>query len=266
MPEKLKLAVIGWPLKKTLSPQLFSLFFKMAKIKGEYKALKIRPSDIEKTIKNMNGLSGFNVTTPFKERAFILSDFALKDARACLSANMIKKTKKGILAGNSDAKAFGKTLHKKFFSACVFGSGGAAAAVLMELGRRKLKKVYCISNSGKKPPSFDFISKTFPETSYTLLTGRCKTPVADIYINARVPAAKFSSFPKEAKKSFFYDLNYNCETAFLKKAKKIGAETKDGLEMLFFQAVESLRFFSGLKFSSAEMKKLKKIFLRRSVC
>ncbi len=264
MPEKLKLAVIGWPLRKTLSPNIFSFLFENAGIKGEYRTLKVKPSNIEKTIKNMNNFSGFNVTTPFKEKAFFLSDFALKDARVCLSANMIKKTKKGILAGNSDAKSFGKTLSKKFSSACVLGSGGAASAVLMELGRKKFRRVYCIS--GKRPTAFDFISRSFPKTSYVFLSKKARIPLADIYINARISIAKFSTFPKEAKESFFYDLNYNCETDFLKKARMLGAETKDGLEMLFLQAVESLRFFSGFKFNSFEIETMKKIFLRRFIC
>ena len=59
--------------------------------------------------------------------------------------------------------------------------------------------------------------------------------------------ANFPDIPYEffTEKHIAYDLIYNpAETVFLKKAKKRGAQTKNGLEMLILQAEKAWRIWN----------------------
>ncbi|GAB4031578.1 MAG: hypothetical protein Fur0012_08970 [Elusimicrobiota bacterium] len=269
MPEKIKgkkisLAVLGYPLKKTLSPELFRMFFKKKKLKASYTAFRVKPEKLADFIKQNKEFSGFNLTSPLKEKGLELSSRAYREARLASAANMIKRAPDGFTAGNSDAGAFIKSLRgKKFKSACVFGSGGAACAVLLALGRMKTPEVFCISASGKRPKAIGNLIRLFPETRYRFMRSKNIAPFAELYINARISTDRNFNFPAGAEKSFFYDLNYGVNTLFLKKAAQLGARTKDGKEMLFFQAIESFRFFTGQKLSKEEMSEIKKQFIGR---
>lgn len=269
MPEKIKekkisLAVLGHPLKKTLSPELFRMFFKKKKLKASYKTFRVKKEKLADFLYQKKEFLGFNLTSPLKEEGLKLSSRASREAGLASAANMIRRAPGGFTAGNSDAGAFIKSLRgKKFKSACVFGSGGAACAVLLALGKMKTPEVFCISASGKRPKAIGKLMRLFPETRYHFMRSKGTAPVAALYINARIAKARNFNFSPQAQKSFFYDLNYGIKTLFLKKAAGLGARTKDGKEMLFFQALESFRFFTGQKLSKEEASEIKKQFIGR---
>ncbi|MEW5950959.1 MAG: hypothetical protein AB1637_03620 [Elusimicrobiota bacterium] len=259
----ISLAVAGWPLKKTLSPDIFNFFFKKTKIKGIYKKIKIEKSKFSKKYLNSLCLDGLNITTPLKQKAYFLSDIKDKTAKKTKAANILLKTKKGWKAYNSDLWAFKKTLKGNFKSACVFGSGGAAASVLYSLGELKIPRIYCVSLSGKKPPNISVLKREFKFSKFYFMKQKNTLPYADIYINARVPKSSFPDFPSNSKKTLFYDINYGKTNIFIKKAKILKAKIKTGEEMLFLQALKSFKIFTGIKLKENEFKK---DFFRRFRC
>ncbi|NLI09620.1 MAG: hypothetical protein GX447_02540 [Elusimicrobia bacterium] len=256
----ISLAVAGWPLKKTLSPDIFNFFFKKTEIKGIYKKIKIEKNKFSKKYLNSLPFDGLNITTPLKEKAYILSDIKDKTAKKIKAANILLKTKKGWKAYNSDLCAFKKTLKGNFKSACVFGSGGAAASILYALGELKVPIIYCVSSNGKKTANYRILKRKLKFSKFSFMKQKNTLPSADIYINARVPKASFPDFPSNSKKAIFYDINYGKSNSFIKKAKDLKAQIKTGEEMLFMQAVKSFEIFTGIKLKEKE---LKKEFLRR---
>ena len=75
-----KAAVIGNPIKHSKSPLIHNYWLKKYKIEGSYEAIKAENNkDFENVIDKIveQGYSGFNVTVPFKEKAYeLLSDVA----------------------------------------------------------------------------------------------------------------------------------------------------------------------------------------------
>ena len=71
-----KFAVIGQPIKHSLSPRIHSEFAKELGIDISYEAIEIAPKDFNSVTKQLleNGYDGLNVTLPLKELAYSLAD------------------------------------------------------------------------------------------------------------------------------------------------------------------------------------------------
>ena len=71
-----KFAVIGQPIKHSLSPSIHSEFAKDAGIDISYEAIEIDPKDFEQRVIQLfeSGYEGLNVTLPLKELAYNLAD------------------------------------------------------------------------------------------------------------------------------------------------------------------------------------------------
>ena len=71
-----KFAVIGQPIKHSLSPRIHSEFAKEAGIDISYEAIEMGPENFEQEIVKLfkSGYRGLNVTLPLKELAFTYAD------------------------------------------------------------------------------------------------------------------------------------------------------------------------------------------------
>ena len=71
-----KFAVIGQPIKHSLSPKIHYEFAKETGIDISYEAIEINPKDFKKKTVQLfeNGYTGLNVTLPLKELAYNLAD------------------------------------------------------------------------------------------------------------------------------------------------------------------------------------------------
>lgn len=259
MPKEVKrfnLGLVGWPLKKTSSPAIFDFLFKKAKIKGHYLPIKLRPQDFSKTFLENCRFDGLNITSPHKQKAFVLSDVKTESAKKAMAANLLKKSGKKWISYNTDIPAFKKTLKERFESACVFGCGGAAAAILVALGELGVKKIYCVSSKGKKTLNSKILKAKYPQSKFYFIKQKKNAPLACLYVNARIPSAIFPEFPAQAANSLFYDLNYFGKNEFLSKASKLKAQIKTGEEMLFYQALYSFKILTGISIRESTAKKI----------
>jgi shikimate dehydrogenase len=197
--------------------------------------------DLDALLKNTRGLSGLNVTIPYKEQVFKYLDEVDGFAKKIGAVNVIR-IKDGKLQGfNTDSDAFRETLEKwlpkdKTFSALVLGTGGSSKAVQEAL--KKLKIDYkLVSREGKK----NILSYQDLEKDPSLLTS------ANLVINTTPLGMSPNTetmapidFEKIGPDHYIYDLIYNpARTMFLQKAEMRGATIKNGLEMLHVQAEKS---------------------------
>ena len=201
-------------------------------------------SSFPELVKNNSDLKGLNVTIPYKEVVIPFLTKLSKKAALIGAVNTIKFTKKGKLKGyNTDYYGFKKTVspllkdhHKK---ALILGTGGASKAVAYAL--RKLKIEYDFVS--RTPDEFQFgysdlNAEIFDEYHIIINT----TPVGTHPNVENCPDLDYSLF---TKKHIAYDLVYNPEeTTFLKKAKEQGAKTKNGYDMLVFQAEKAWKIWN----------------------
>ncbi len=187
-------------------------------------------------IKNNPDLKGLNVTIPYKEIIIPYLDKLSKKATRIGAVNTVKITQKGKLIGyNTDYYGFKKSLkpllqphHKK---ALILGTGGASKGVAFAL--EELGILYTFVSREAKENAIDYkkINATTFDNYQIIINA---TPVGTSPNTDAFPLIPYQYF---TQKHIAFDLIYNpAETQFLKKAKKCGAQTKNGLDMLIFQA------------------------------
>ncbi len=187
-------------------------------------------------IKNNPNLKGLNVTIPYKEAVIPYLDKLSKKARLIGAVNTIKITKKGKLKGyNTDYFGFKKALKpllkKRHKKALILGTGGASKGVAYALDELGIEYTFVSREAKENAISYDQIkAETFNDFQIIINS----TPVGTSPNIDAFPQIPYEFF---TKKHIAFDLIYNPEeTIFLKKAKENGAKTKNGMEMLAFQA------------------------------
>lgn len=187
-------------------------------------------------IKNNPDLKGLSVTIPYKETVIPYLDKLSKKAALIGAVNTIKITKKGKLKGyNTDYYGFKKALKpllkKRHKKALILGTGGASKGVAFALDELGISYTFVSREAKENAISYDQVTaSTFDD--YQIIIN--STPVGTSPNIEAFPSIPYEFF---TKKHIAFDLIYNpSETQFLRRAKEKGAQIKNGLDMLIFQA------------------------------
>ena len=252
-------AVIGRPVRHSLSPLIHNAWLSAAKIDGIYLALEAVPGRLAGLIEALRGsnVSGFNVTLPFKEEALLAADRATDSARRAGAANVIVFEADGLVsADNTDGAgllgafaAQAPNFHATNSLVTILGAGGAArgaAAALLTAGARvrlvnrtraRAEAIADILDGGLEVFDWDEAAKALDgadalvnATSLGLPGG----PPLEIALDA-LPAT-----------AVVMDMVYRpLKTPLLVAAEASGHGVVDGLEMLIRQAEPSFAAFFG---------------------
>lgn len=181
-------------------------------------------------------LKGLNVTIPYKESIIPFLDELSEKAEEIGAVNTIAFTSRGTLKGyNTDFYGFIKAIQPLLEShhekALIIGTGGASKAVAYALEQLDIEPFFVSRNAGHNILSYDQLDKEMFE-SFDIIVNA--TPLGTSPNIDECPAIPYEYF---SAKQIAFDLIYNPEeTLFLKKAKQQGAVTKNGLDMLIYQA------------------------------
>ncbi len=260
MDKKISLGILGGKLGSSLSPLMFDHYFGRLNLDISYKfypvASDMLSSFLSKT--RTSDIIGLNVTIPFKEKVIPLLDYLDPEAKIIGAVNVIHKSKGKLKGYNTDYTGFLRTLEKYDFlktgNAIVLGAGGAARSIIYGLSRMKFKNITFFSRNDEKINkilgNFHFIP-CLNGDQWKIEKIKEKMKNADIVVNA-TPVGMFPLEKKSPvdvdfylkKKCVAYDLIYNPKvTKFLKSAKSRGAVIENGLWMLIYQALESLKLW-----------------------
>ena len=270
---KKKLAILGHPIKNSLSPKMHNYWLKKLNINGNYKLIDTPLSNFKKKINYLSkkNYKGLNLTIPLKEEAIKFLNKKDKIVKLTGAVNVLIFSKKKIEGKNTDVYGFKKSLinivkNKKKDTAIIIGAGGAARAVLFVLIEMKYKKIFLFNRSNnnlkkiKKDFSklkkngifyknFSFINSFLNKTNLLVNTtplGMKGFPKLNINVN------------NLKKNSSVFDLIYNpLETKLIKDSKKNGLKNTNGLDMLIYQAQRSFNYW--FKKTPKITKELKKI-------
>ncbi|MCX5785500.1 MAG: hypothetical protein NTX59_07410 [Elusimicrobia bacterium] len=269
----LKTGLIGYPLKNSLSPEIFKIFSDLTGIRITYTLKETHEKDLAAALKRLRsaGWTGVNVTLPLKEAVtgfLTASDQAVFSVKA---ANTLKFHKNGIVGINTDARALADAFREKKIkvkgkTAVVWGAGGAAKAALWFLAENKAAEISLHNRDTEKARALAVIfSGLFPKIKFKVRSFRERSEKTDIFINA-TPVGMYEPGRLNAafnRKSAYCDLAYlGGETGFLRSAREAGAKTLiDGKEILVYQAARSLEFWTDKHI--AEIVELKRETIRK---
>ena len=248
---KTSFAIIGKPIKHSLSPILHNYWFNKYKINASYSLLETNESNLESVIKKIKNkeLKGINVTLPYKQKIIPFVDRIVNDAKYTNSINTIFLDENNQIVGeNTDVfglqaaylKEIVKEQNKK---ALIIGAGGVSPSVIFSLQKSKIKNISIVNRTKDKSiflkQKFNFLNIL----DWNNLREIIKE--FDIIINATSLGLKnnkdFNFDFVDVKKDMVYiDTVYNpLETKTLKFLKENGNKTFNGLEMFIYQGQKS---------------------------
>jgi shikimate dehydrogenase len=242
--EGYKLGLIGYPLEHSFSPDYFSNKFKNLGIdNSEYLAYPIENIELVKKIFN-NGISGLNVTIPYKEQVIPFLDELSDEAFEINAVNTIKITEDRKVGYNTDVYGFEKSLKSmlgsdKIENALILGTGGASKAIKFVLNKMKIK--FTIVSRNTKYLTYSQLTEDIIRENKLIIN---TTPLGMYPKIEECPNLPYFAL---SEKHFLYDLVYNPEkTLFLKKGELQKCNIKNGYEMLILQAEKSWEIWNQL--------------------
>ncbi|MDD3149314.1 MAG: shikimate dehydrogenase [Candidatus Gastranaerophilales bacterium] len=264
----IKLGLLGYPLSHSLSPLMHKAALAKLDIEGEYKLIETPPERLFEIVKELKkgGYKGVNVTIPLKVWIIPLLDNVDDFSNQVGAVNTVLVTDDKQLYGyNTDVFGFINSIpqksriHLKGKKAAIFGTGGAARAVIIGLDNIGISEITFFTRNLENSSDFEKLIKTklphikinfiennyFPDLKDISIAINCTPLGMSGHHRDQTPAAKSSidTLPIDA---IVYDLVYKPkETVFLEYARKRGLITINGVEMLVLQGAKAFEIWTG---------------------
>jgi len=249
--------VAGWPISHSLSPRLMAAWIEAANIDAIYAPFAIGQAGAGEAFKALakTGLTGLNVTLPYKVLALQSADQSSEAARIIGAANLLTFKDGKTCADNTDVAGFLTALSEgganpKAGPALVLGAGGAARAIVYAL---KLAGCPEILLSNRTEERAKALARDIAPDSKIIPWENRDDGLKESHLVINTTALGLKSrddleidWKKAPPTCFAVDIVYvPLETGFLKDASQAGLKTIDGLGMLIGQARPSFEAFYG---------------------
>jgi shikimate dehydrogenase len=230
--------LIGKSLGHSFSQDFFTRFFREHKIVADYRNFELQEiKEVEELLKS--GLSGLNVTIPYKEAVIPFLNTISEEARAIGAVNCVQ-FKNGLTIGhNTDAYGFHQSvkpfLTNKHERALVLGTGGASKAIIHVLTKIGIDVIQ-ISRTPSGPKQFAYSEMNEHMIKACKLIVNC-TPVGMAPATSTMIELPYQHLTSD---HLVVDLIYNPPmTLFLQESSLQGAMILNGESMLRHQALRS---------------------------
>lgn len=271
------MGVLGNPIEHSISPQIHNTISKLLCVNSIYVPFLCSQEDLEKAVNGLRALNiyGFNVTIPYKEKIISLLDECSEEVKLIGAANTVVNKKGRLIGYNTDgdgfATSFENSTNKSFVDKdiIVLGAGGAARATALKTAKMGAKTITLVNRTVIKAAEIaDMINnntscKAVPVSNSDKNLAKLLEK-SDIIINTtpvgmhpdtnKCPIQEDITF---SSRQIVYDLIYNpSETLLLKKARKEGALTINGLGMLIYQATLAYEIINEIDIPEQILKKI----------
>ncbi len=156
MPEKKTYAIIGNPVKHSLSPQIHSYIYKQLGLPHSYKKIQLSTVQLKKFIIRCkkNDFQGFNVTIPYKVKIIPFLDKIEEQAAFIGAVNTVINENSVLRGFNTDVTGCTYALERSSWEqtgkVVILGAGGACQAALAALLNFTPSSVYIINRTPEK--------------------------------------------------------------------------------------------------------------------
>ena len=253
-------AVLGNPVKHSLSPRIHALFAEQTGEDISYLALEAPLDEFPQFVTGLHeeGYQGMNVTIPFKEQAWSLSERLSERAELAGAVNTLIRTASGYRGDNTDGAGLLNDLTQNLELSLagkdilLLGAGGAVRGVLHPLLQASPATLHIANRTASRAEA---LAKDFASHGHITASG-LDGPWAqsfDLIINGTAASiqGQMPAIPDHLLKpgGVCYDMMYSTmDTAFVGWGKARGAGiSTDGLGMLVEQAAESFFLWRGIR-------------------
>lgn len=250
----LHFAVIGNPIKHSLSPIIHQQFAEQVGITLTYKAIQTNECLFDTTVLHFfqQGGKGLNITSPFKQQAFKMAQAHTARCNQVQAANTLWIHEGIVHADTTDGVGLLRDLsrhvplHGKHV--LLLGAGGAARSIIPSLLATNPEKLTVANRTEARAYA---LYLDFPEITFCPLSSLGATHY-DIIINATSNYLSGNTFVLPSSlltsSTYCYDLVYSVQesTPFITWAHQQGCAASDGLGMLVEQAAEAFFIWHGI--------------------
>lgn len=255
-------AVIGDPVRHSLSPVLHNAAFAALDLDWVYVALPVQPGDGGRAVAAMStlGIDGLNVTMPHKAAVAEAVDRCSPVAARLGAVNTVVRTADGLLGESTDGEGFLTALRvDEGFDpdgarCLVVGAGGAARAVVLALAEAGASEVLVVARREAAATAAASLAGSAGRPGTAEEADGCAlvvnaTPLGMDAVVVELPGA-VPELPVPERclgpGQVVADLVYQpMRTPFVEAARARGALAVNGLGMLIHQAALSFRLWTG---------------------
>ena len=254
-------AVIGSPVRHSLSPALHNAGFAASKLDWVYAAFEVAPGQADAALDAMRvlGISGLSVTMPHKQAVAMLVDELDPAAAVLRSVNTVVPIGDGRLRGYStDGAGFVSSLSAQGIEVaglrvCVFGAGGAAHAIIDAVARAGAASITVVNRTVNRAWAAAGLAGAIGEVGRPDAVTDC-----DLVVNATSIGMGSDDLPFDVDllqpSHVVADIVYHPRrTALLVAAEARGARPVEGLGMLVHQALLQQQLWTGTAPAAAVM-------------
>ena len=259
-----RFALIGYPIKHSLSPWIHENFLKKAALKGEYVINEITPEDSFEEHMNklrQQNINGFNVTVPYKQKIIPFLDGIDHTAEIMGAVNTVANEDGKWIGYNTDGIGYLLSLKGKFPGLyqdrskriLIIGSGGAARGIFFALDSAGFN---CIDIANRTIEKAMDIKKLGSSSANVLTLNEAERQIKnyDVIIQTTnvgmMPEVENTIINISGVRSdaIVSDIVYQpIKTRFLKQAEAAGASIHFGHSMLLYQAQYAFEIWTNIK-------------------
>jgi shikimate dehydrogenase len=236
-----------------------------------YINIEVTPGGLEDAVRGAKamGFRGFNCSLPHKVTVIPHLDGLGESAAVMGAVNCVVRRGEEFIGENTDGKGFLKSLESvidpKGRSVVLFGAGGAARAIAVELGLAGVRRITIVNRSESRGAELaGFLrDKLNLDAAFVAWSGDYAIPEeTDVVINGTsiglyAPEARLALDLTTLKPGMVVaDVIFNpVRTRFLDDAAASGCRAIDGLGMLVNQGIVGVQYWTGLTPDAAVMRK-----------
>lgn len=264
-----KYAILGYPLKHTMSPPIHKRLFELEGKTVEYEICEISPEKLEENVSYLNSLGGYNITIPFKVDIIKYLDELDESAKRYNSVNCVVNRDGKNIGYNTDCYGFLRSLEAENISlsgkVLQIGCGGVGRMMAMEtaIHGAELTIVALPEFVKGAEETAEDIRKHKQDAVINVITHDKISGEFDLLINA----SPVGMFPKTADCPVTEEVVKSCKNVFeviynpditmlMKIAEKNGIKAVGGMAMLVWQAVVAHEIWSGAKYKDEDIAEL----------
>lgn len=257
-------ALLGWPVKHSVSPQMQEAAFRALGIAAAYELIETPPADLAGTVAQLRQqrYRGWNITVPHKEQMSTFLDDIDADAAATGSVNTVVNDDGRLCGYSTDGYGLAMAIEEAFGvpvegGAFVFiGTGGAARATSVYFARHGARELVLLNRTLAKAECVAARARAAgPACAVTCIQLDEHTRIERALAGAHVVIQSTSlglhegdpiSLPPALLPdgAAAMDMIYR-HTPFLAAASERGCPTADGRGMLLYQGARSFELWTG---------------------
>lgn len=256
----MKFYLIGQNINHSLSPIIHNRAFNQLEINADYELFDTQNLNAIKKLMDKKDFKGANITTPYKDKLVNSNIILSEESLFSSSINTVYLADGKLYATSTDGIGFYRSIKEKFNSICIFGLGATSKTIIKKLLDYNHSIELVVRDVDKALIWVENLKSNKINVHNILDIKKVGNIIynCSIILDATGLSRKGESvINKEIirDKHLCIDLNYgiNFKSKFLMDASEKGARTKDGIDMLVYQACESFYLWTGKRFDEEEM-------------